>query len=48
VENRGQLRRLRQLGYQSVQGHLTGAARPLDELVDVIRLRHVDVDVDRN
>jgi diguanylate cyclase (GGDEF)-like protein len=43
VENREQLRRLRELGYQSVQGHLTGAARPLDELTDVIRLRYVEV-----
>ena len=43
VENGEQLRRLRELGYQSVQGHLTGAARPLDELADVIRLRHVEV-----
>jgi EAL domain-containing protein (putative c-di-GMP-specific phosphodiesterase class I) len=42
VENREQLRRLGELGYQSVQGHLTGSARPLDELTDVIRLRHVE------
>jgi diguanylate cyclase (GGDEF)-like protein len=44
VENREQLRMLRELGYHSVQGHLIGAARPLDELYDVIHLRHVDVE----
>jgi diguanylate cyclase (GGDEF)-like protein/PAS domain S-box-containing protein len=44
VENREQLRWLRELGYHSVQGHLIGAARPLDELYDVIHLRRVDID----
>jgi diguanylate cyclase (GGDEF)-like protein len=44
VESREQLNWLRKLGYHGVQGHLVGAARPLDELYHVIRLRHVDVD----
>jgi diguanylate cyclase (GGDEF)-like protein len=44
VENHDQLRWLRELGYHSVQGHLIGAARPLDELYDVIQLRRVDVE----
>jgi EAL domain-containing protein (putative c-di-GMP-specific phosphodiesterase class I) len=44
VESPSQLRWLRQLGYQSVQGHLIGAARPVDELYDVIHLRRVDID----
>ena len=44
VENREQLHRLRDLGYHTVQGHLTGAARPLDELSDVIQLRDIDLD----
>jgi diguanylate cyclase (GGDEF)-like protein len=44
VENREQLRWLRELGYHSVQGHLIGAALPLEELYDVIHLRRVDVD----
>jgi diguanylate cyclase (GGDEF)-like protein/PAS domain S-box-containing protein len=44
VENREQLNWLRQLGYHGVQGHLVCEARPLEELRDVIRHRHVDVD----
>jgi diguanylate cyclase (GGDEF)-like protein/PAS domain S-box-containing protein len=44
VENREQLNWLRTLGYHGVQGHLVCEARPLDELHDVIHLRHVDVD----
>ena len=44
VETRDQLRWLRGLGYHGLQGHLIGPARPLDELYQVIRLRHVDVD----
>jgi diguanylate cyclase (GGDEF)-like protein len=44
VENPQQFRRLRELGYHSVQGHLTGAARPIGELDDIIRRRDVDVD----
>jgi diguanylate cyclase (GGDEF)-like protein len=44
VENPEQLRWLRNVGYRTVQGHLIGAARPLDELSDAILRRHVDVD----
>jgi diguanylate cyclase (GGDEF)-like protein len=44
VENREQLVWLRHLGYHGVQGHLVCEARPLDELHDVIALRHVDGD----
>jgi hypothetical protein len=35
---------LREIGIHTVQGHLVGAAQPLDELSDVIARRHVDVD----
>ncbi|MGZ4594656.1 MAG: putative bifunctional diguanylate cyclase/phosphodiesterase [Actinomycetes bacterium] len=45
VENVAQLCRLRDLGYTSVQGYLTGAPRPLHELGDVIHHRHVDIDL---
>jgi EAL domain-containing protein (putative c-di-GMP-specific phosphodiesterase class I) len=44
VESPSQLRWLRELGYQSVQGHLISTARPVDELYDVIHLRRLDVD----
>jgi diguanylate cyclase (GGDEF)-like protein/PAS domain S-box-containing protein len=45
VENTAQLERLRDLGYQSVQGYLTGAPRPLAELNDVLRRRRVDIEL---
>jgi diguanylate cyclase (GGDEF)-like protein/PAS domain S-box-containing protein len=44
VENREQLNWLRRLGYHGVQGHLVCEARPIEDLHDVIHLRHVDVD----
>jgi diguanylate cyclase (GGDEF)-like protein/PAS domain S-box-containing protein len=44
VETIAQLERLRGLGYHSVQGYLTGAPQPLEELSEVIRLRRVLID----
>jgi diguanylate cyclase (GGDEF)-like protein/PAS domain S-box-containing protein len=41
VESLDQLRLLRDLGYESVQGYLTGAPAPLVDLRDVIRDRRV-------
>ena len=43
VERREQLSWLRDRGYHVVQGHLIGAARPLEELSLIIQRRHVDV-----
>ena len=43
VERREQLSWLRDRGYHVVQGHLIGAARPLEELSLIIQRRHVDM-----
>jgi diguanylate cyclase (GGDEF)-like protein/PAS domain S-box-containing protein len=43
VENRAQLRRLRDLGFDGVQGYLTGAPAPLPELRELLRRRRVDI-----
>jgi diguanylate cyclase (GGDEF)-like protein/PAS domain S-box-containing protein len=45
VETSAQLKRLRALGYQSVQGYLIGEPRPLAQLQEVIRGRRVDADL---
>jgi diguanylate cyclase (GGDEF)-like protein/PAS domain S-box-containing protein len=43
VENVDQLRVLRGLGYESVQGYLTGAPAPLIDLRDIINHRRVEL-----
>ena len=43
VETPAQLRVLRDLGYESVQGYLTGAPAPLIDLRDLIAHRHVEL-----
>jgi diguanylate cyclase (GGDEF)-like protein/PAS domain S-box-containing protein len=45
VETLAQFGRLRELGYQTVQGYLVGEPQPLAELHDVIRRRRVDIDL---
>jgi EAL domain-containing protein (putative c-di-GMP-specific phosphodiesterase class I) len=44
VETPGQLRRIRELGYESMQGYLAGAPAPLIDLRDVISHRRVHLD----
>jgi EAL domain-containing protein (putative c-di-GMP-specific phosphodiesterase class I) len=44
VETPAQLRRVRELGYESLQGYIAGAPAPLIDLRDVISHRRVHLD----
>ncbi|MDQ1619345.1 MAG: hypothetical protein QOE19_1914 [Actinomycetota bacterium] len=45
VETAAQFVRLRELGYQCVQGFLVGHPRPLRELTDVLRRKRIDLNL---